>query len=881
MVDVIRFWLAIQFIAVAALPFAWRILGVLPSRGYFLAKPIGLLAVTWVLWMGASLGFLRNNLGGIFFSWAVVAALSLVVGRSGFARAANGSRPFFVWLRGHLSLLLVGEILFLAGMMIWAWVRSYSPDIATAGGEKFMEITFLNGILRSQQFPPQDPWLSGYGISYYYFGYVMLALLTRLSGLAPGVAFNVGLGTWFGLTLVTAFSVAYDMVAVLFRSPFDETGSGSSSVSPAAVGGGLLGALFVAVLSNLEGFLESMQGMSIGSLAFWRWLDVKDLNCMRGPNFVEALSNCPTATGIAPERFFWWWRASRVINDRDLLGNSVEVIDEFPFFSFLLGDMHPHVLGLPFVLLAIGLALAIVMLGAPRIPSGGKESNGIPPSFFHRIMGLFPGGSIGFLLYALTLGGLAFLNTWDFPIYLFLTMLAVAAVLAWQSGGATGRAVVDTLLVGLGLAITGVLLYLPFYFGFQSQAGGILPNFIFPTRLSQFLVMFAPLLFAAILLLLALSGNGRKTFRDFLHFLPWTFLAPILFLLTMLAVGLWTDAGQDFVQRLMQLPVVREQVGEASLLQLLQGVVAIRIGSPWTYLVLAVLLAWVLGLLWSRLRITVGYETDIDITESAEQATVEPGHSILMTGSSDTLAVTTFALLALVTAFLLVFGVEFVYLRDLFSTRMNTVFKFYFQAWILMAVVAAFAVIYVARYGRPLLRYGGLGLLALLVVAGLFYPVFGTYTRAGKFAGEPTLDGLKYIERNNPGDVAAAQWLRDNVPGQANILEATGGSYTYSGRMAAMTGLPTLLGWDFHEFQWRGTRDEQNLRRPDIDRIYRDAANAELEALIDQWNIDFVIVGELERSTYQVTPQSEARLAALLDLVYDLDGVRIYRRRGS
>ena len=72
---------------------------------------------------------------------------------------------------------------------------------------------------------------------------------------------------------------------------------------------------------------------------------------------------------------------------------------------------------------------------------------------------------------------------------------------------------------------------------------------------------------------------------------------------------------------------------------------------------------------------------------------------------------------------------------------------------------------------------------------------------------------------------------------------------------------------------------EQDRRRPDIERIYRGAPPAELQQLLDKWQIDYVIVDQVERNTYGVTPQSEARLQRVMDLVYDADGVRIYRRR--
>ena len=885
MIDVLRFWLIVQLFALAALPLAWRLLGALPSRGYVLAKPLGLLLVTYLLWMGASLGLLRNNVGGILLCWLLVLILSLWVGRDGWRRSVSAStqeagRPLFAWLRVQWRLVVVTEVLFLLALGFWAFVRSYSPEITTAGGEKFMELTFLNGILRSDRFPPLDPWLSGYAISYYYFGYIMLAALTQLSGLAPSVAFNVGLATWFALTLTTAFGVTFDLVAALVRSPSVRgplEQARQRADSGAALAGGLLGALFVAVVSNLEGFLESMQGIGLGSLAFWRWLDIKDLNCLDGPAYTVQVANCPQASGIMPERFFWWWRASRVITDRDLLGNAVEIIDEFPFFSFLLGDMHPHVLGLPFVLLAVGLALAL-LLGVRDRAAGGKwqvarssaaERNGAGArSWVAGWVGLFPLGWVGIVVYALCLGGLGFLNTWDFPIYLFLIMLVMGVRLAWEQGGLSwgvaGRAMAGAVALGL----LGALLYLPFYAGFQSQAGGILPNFLFGTRLSQFFVMFGPLLVAVLFLLIALSTRGRFSPKSFVGFFAASILLPIAFLILVLVVGLLTPGGQELISRLRDLPMV-QQSGAANFGQLALEVAKVRLGSPWTYLFLAALIAWVLALLAKRLSSSADLHS-APLRDFVPPADLPPA----------TLPPVTFALLALLTALLLVFSVEFVYLRDTFGTRMNTVFKFYFQAWVLMAVVAAFAVVYLAKYAGRALRWVSLPVIALVAIAGLFYPAFGTITRAERFKSTPTLDGTAYLAPQNAGDAAAIAWLRQNVPGVAIILEASGGSYSYAGRISAQTGLPTLLGWDGHELQWRGNTIEQDKRRPDIERIYRYATGNELRQLLDRWQIDYLIVGDLERQTFGVTPQSEARLAQVMELVYDAEGVRIYRRRG-
>ncbi len=870
MLPVLSFWLIAQLFAVAALPLAWRLFASLPGRGYALAKPLGLLLVSYLFWLGSSLGFLGNTSGAILASLLLVAALSAFLGREGWQRDATGRRPLLGWLAASKALVIAVEALFLVALAGWAVVRSYSPDITTAGGEKFMELAFLNGILRSERFPPLDPWLSGFAISYYYFGYVMLSLFTTLSGLAPGVAFNVGLATWFALTVVAAFGVGYDMVGALagsgrealaVRAPtteFPEPAAGRCGPGPLA--GGLLAALFVAVLGNLEGFLESVHSLGLGPVAFWRWLDIKDLNCLSGPNFLEPVANCPSPGGVLPERFFWWWRASRVLTDRDLAGNAVEVIDEFPFFSFLLGDMHPHVLALPFALLAIGLALALLLRAWPGQPD--EAAAAVPPTL-RGIAGLFPLGGAGLALYALGLGGLAFLNTWDFPIYLFLLALALGMAAAWRSGGLSWAAASRTLVVMAAVAGLGVLLYLPFYAGFQSQAGGILPNFIFPTRLAHFAVMFGPLLAAAIFLLIALSDEGRRTARRWLGFLSWTVLVPVAFLLAALVVGVATPGGQELVRRLRELPVVQEQAGMASLLELGGEVLRIRLSSPWAYLLLAGLIAWVLALLAARVAPRAG---------NAPAPAARPPASRS--------APATFALLAVLTALLLVFSVEFVYLRDTFGVRMNTVFKFYYQAWVMLALVAAFAVVYLACYAGRVLAMAGLATVGLLVAAGLFYPVLSTYTRAERFAVPPTLDGTAYLSRLSPGDAGAVAWLQAQVPGVATVLEAPGGSYTYSGRISAQTGLPTLLGWEGHELQWRGNTEEQDRRRPDVETIYRSAQPAELADLLERWQIDYVVVGDLERQAYGITPQSEARFARAMDLVYDVDNTRIYRRRG-
>jgi uncharacterized membrane protein len=169
--------------------------------------------------------------------------------------------------------------------------------------------------------------------------------------------------------------------------------------------------------------------------------------------------------------------------------------------------------------------------------------------------------------------------------------------------------------------------------------------------------------------------------------------------------------------------------------------------------------------------------------------------------------------------------------------------------------------------------------LVLLVLGGLVYPTLAIPNKAGNFVASPTLDGMAWLETAHPDDHAAISWLQANTPDGAVILEAPGESYRYLGRVSALTGLPTLLGWDFHEFQWRGTYDEPSQRRPEVDILYNSVDTAQTLTLMDKYDITYVYVGPLEREQYN--PSGLAKFEQLMDIVYQEGDVTIYQRRGG
>lgn len=871
--QVFVWWLASTALGALALPLAWRVFTRLPDRGLGFVRPMGILVSGYVLWIGGSIGLWPAGPAGSLAGVLLLAAVSLWAGRGRW-------RDIGAWLRERWALLAVSEGLFLAAFVGWALVRACNPDIVAT--EKPMELAFLNSVLHSTSFPPADPWLSGYAISYYYFGYILLGHLATLTATPGAVAFNLGIALWFGLVVSATFSLLVNLL--------------SARDGRLRLGGGLLGPLFVLLTGNLEGFLETLHSLRLfwrtladGTLAsrFWPWLDIVDLSDPPGGSI-----------SFIPTRFLWWWRASRVVHDATLAGAKVEVIDEFPFFSFLLADNHPHLLALPFVLLAVAFALQVYLTGR-RVPApmtharvtapplttalwgalllgvGGAAAGAairiatVAPAgeiiagglrwalllglggalvvvFSYVVLGLIPSvltaSEFGFAAFAF--GALAFLNTWDLPIYLVLLL----AVLWWQARAATiGEGVRILLGTAVALGATAVLLYLPWYPSFRSQLGGILPNLAFPTRLSQFGVMFATSLLPLVVWMI--GGVRRAWRRDDTRVLV---LLGLGIPLGLLAIS-WALAGVLAAADPSLIDLFLTKMGTESWRHAVSGIATLRLTRSWTALGLGGLVALVAVLLSQIRRDDSPHE--------------EPGTDLRP-----------FIGLLVGIAGLLTLAPEFVYLRDGFGDRMNTIFKFYFAGWILWALAAAYAA-HELWPRRPSLG-GALRTLALVpVLLGLVYPILATWTIAGGFAPENglTLDGTSHLAREAPDEYAAMEWIQARLP-RGTMAEAarSGSSYSGYGRIATHTGLVAVLGWDFHEWQWRGSWAEQGTRVQDLTTLYTTRDWLEAKAIMDRYAIDYVYAGPLEAATYK--PLSLTKFALFLQEVFRNGTVVIYAR---
>lgn len=866
------------------LPLTQKIFRNLPGKGYAFSRATGLLLWSFFHWFLVSIGILKNTLAGQIAVLAVLTVVSAVILHK------TGFRDFAKWLRLNWRLVLSVELVFWVSFTAFAVFRSTSPGIA--GTEKPMELAFLNGILRSETFPPQDPWLSGYAISYYYFGYLMVAMVTRLTGVPSAVAYNLAQALWFALIAAGSYGLLAELLATRKRS--GNTGQHRH------LRWALLAPVMILLVGNTYGFLDSLHARGVASTTdaidggwsgFWTWVDLAGLT--EPPD--QPLTYIPQAHGVAT-----WWQASRVIDDVNFSGEVQEIIDEFPNFSFVLGDLHPHLLALPFALLSIGLAFNFLLSAHEETRLAGRWR--LP----------FKWGRV--VLDAGLIASLAFLNTWDWPFYAAL-YAAVFLLRRVREVGWKAVRLMEFIAFGLGMAAIGVICYLPFFLNFASQAGGILPSIVYFTRGVDFWIMFAPLLIPVFGFLVWKSrrlGKG-KHFKTavWIAGLTLVLLAAVSVLLAVVASGLG-DLGDLFMWNL--------SASGASIGEVLWESLQRRLAAPGTWLTLGILMTLSLALL-----IKMGVK-EVEVKEN-------PGSHV-----------DGFITLLILLGVLLTLIPELFYLLDGFGTRMNTIFKLYFQAWLLWSVAGAYGIAALwqdrstrlenkdrvglailitlsigivlvtaieptvtvstaidSRFGVYLLdwlwaafgisiglgmiwmgirrRWGGMVqiLVVMGLTAGLIYPALAIPNRANGFRSVEnwTLDGSMVYRQSDPDLMAAVDWLQTAEPGVlAEAVGTNGGDYSSYGRVSMLTGLQTVLGWFYHEVQWRGGSEEMGTRQEDLEILYETGDWETAKGVIDMYNIRYIYLGDLERATYDV--QAE-KFDQHLAVAFDQGTVTIYQ----
>ena len=142
-----------------------------------------------------------------------------------------------------------------------------------------------------------------------------------------------------------------------------------------------------------------------------------------------------------------------------------------------------------------------------------------------------------------------------------------------------------------------------------------------------------------------------------------------------------------------------------------------------------------------------------------------------------------------------------------------------------------------------------------------------------------SLNGLLWWEKDHPDDLAAVRWLTANAVDTPVILEAYGGGYVHNGRISMATGFPTVLGWEGHEHQWRGTREEIDPRKADVERLYTTPSEVEFRELLAKYGVRYVVVGRSEKGKFGLTDADIRRYERWLTPVFESGEVRVFERR--
>lgn len=795
----VLFWyLVVCLLGWVVYPFVRLAFRNLSDRGYPLCKTVGFLLLAYPVWLAGSYGIAFNRLTiSIIFSLLIILNLGLFI--------IQKERIISEWKQpGNRKYFLIIEAISLAFFVFFLLVRVGNPDLwhPYKGGEKPMDFSYFNAVLKSTTFPPYDPWFSGGYINYYYFGFVLVGVLVKWLGIVPSIAYNFILPTLFSTMALGAFSVAWNLI-----SPRSQ-GEKSAVIC-------LLEEKRKNYLGWFAGLSAAIGTLVLGNLGTVRmiWHGLQRLaapdGTIDGADFIqrwiwsfEGIIKFIAGTPLPYPPGDWYWIPSRAIP-----GNT---ITEFPFFTFLYADPHAHLIALPFTVLALAWGLSILQ---------GKWRWGDENSKYRW---LYYGAC--FVMGGLIIGALRVINTWDMPTFLTLGIVTILytsvransqekqieiksempeSSLTSNIWSPKIRAWVIGIISAGILVLLSFFLYQPYtnwygagYNAFDSWEGSRTPFWSYVTHWGLFLFVI-------------ISWMVWET-------IDWMKKTPLSSLYKL-------KPYKGFLLGLLILCVA--------------AIVAMEIIGVWVGWIVALLGVWAVVLIIRP-----------DQTDEKRMVLFWIGAALALT-----------------------LAVELIVLRGDVD-RMNTVFKFYLQAWTLLATSAAVSLIWLFSTlfttWLPRLRTIWKLSLATLVIAAALFPIMGGIDKIRDRMSQEaphSLDGMSYmaystyvekdINMDLSQDYRAIIWMQDHIKGSPVIVEANIPEYRWGSRFTIYTGLPGVVGWNWHQRQQRAiTPSEWVTNRIDaINDFYQTEDVESAVSFLQKYNVSYIIVGQLEEACYPGT----------------------------
>ncbi len=807
-------WSTLLVFGLAAFPVTAWLFSSFRGKGYGFSKALGILAVSFVLWTFCYLQMLAFTKIWISVFLILLAGISWGLPRTRKAAVSALSSKYDIWE------ITWQESLFVAALLIWCIIKGLRPEIN--GEEKFMDFAYLNSLVRTQTLPALDPWLAGKSINYYYYGQYIYAMITKFTGIVTGVAYNLSMCTTFAL----AFTMSYSLGALFIGGAIKKGLRAPAVFSTAA---GLLSAFAVTVFGNSHAFFYDENSPGNAVLGFLSKLGV---NVGRTESFFY-----PDSTrfiGHNPDSQIWDEAKTTLLKNGDY------TIHEFPGYSYLLGDLHAHVVGLMIVMLTIALLFSLYLnarhpegreLFVLKFPPGDAPID-LKSRVKFELKNLFVPEivTVGILL------GISIMcNYWDFLIYFIVACMTLLIYNSKTSRHFSSAAGIPFFLTETAMILLVYLKYSPLAFA----------------HVGMQILVFAVCVFGTALMPCALTRTGLG----------------MSFLFTSASVcALTFNAKFDMIANSLARTVDQSPVYQ---LVILWGV----------HIFFAVMLI-VITLMSSKSRALGLQDDEFSFPDNAVARFLKKMNpaDIFMSGTA-------------VVAFMLLAAPEIFYVRDIYSgsyKRANTMFKFTFEAFVLLSLVMAysffrFLCIRRRKNSHTAVIAASAVALTLLLSIPMHYPFVAIEQRTGDITLEryTGLDGTAYLAEHDslqltdgPGDLApyaaAINWLNANVTGTPAICEAFGNSYTDNCVVSAYTGLPTIIGWQTHEWLWRFQgvvnsqgelvsnpdkpdvwNDIMTPRQSDVRMIYTSTNADVVAALLEKYDVTYMIVGDLERTQYE------------------------------
>ena len=686
-------------------------------------------------------------------------------------------RDIWTYFKNNWVKILSLETLFLGLFLIFILIRMMNPDLwhPYRGGEKPMDLAYLNAVVKSTYMPPYDPWFSGGYLNYYYWGQFIVASLIHLTGITTEVAYNLAIATFFALASCSAYSIGRNLI----------TGNRKTNMIPPAVAG-VISMFFVCLIGNLDGLYQVWDSIRFGS---------------------NILTD------------FDYWRSSRMMPP-DPPGHE---ITEFPFFTFLFADLHAHLISIPFTLLVLGISLQITLNNTKQV-------------LWKQL------ANLSFL--GLAVGCLAAINTWDVPVYASVVIGALLIGEIRQTGGLGILIFFRTFGKSAYAMSVSYLLFLPYHLNTVTFFNSIERT----TNTTTFLQFFS---IHGLFLTIVLSWCAYSLYPFIIKFLrmwvsPKYFLAktysshPKFLLITLVAL----------------LTITYVAVGTLS-------------GTFGGAIPISVLVIFLLCI----------------------------ACFFIFKKSKSSYSDAFFPCLLAIGAFFVAIGVD-IWRIEGDIDRMNTVFKFYLQIWIILGIAASYFLYRLLNRtqfrSKAAILFPWIILIILLGSGSLIYTTIGTIDRTqDRFSSSKTLFTLNgyaftetsiYEDENGDidlsADMAAINWIRENIPGSPIILEGITPSYRWGSRVSTHSGLPTVIGWEWHQQQQRWEhQNEINARMNDVDAIYTTPGFQVARDLLDKYRIKYIFVGEVEKLYYPAIGLEKiySGLDGKLEKIYDEHGVVIMK----